>query len=357
MASKVEICDWNSDLAGEWNALFSEASAGTPFQSHAWLFAWWRAFGRGKQARILTLREGKDLVGLMPMVRARFPWRTLRPMGCGPSDYLEPLARSNYETALHAELSGYLEDVRDVELIDLQQVRETHPLAAFGHPSEWSEQARCLVLDLPDNFESYRQSLGKSMRYEVDRLRKEPFLSGEAHIDTASTAEQATQYFEIFESLHRARWKKRGLPGAFFLPRLVAFQKSFLASAVQEGLVSLDVLWHEQKPVGAIYVLHGPRADYFYQSGFDPSAKSLSPGTTLVAHAIRRAIENGRQQFDFLRGAEDYKRRWKPQNEWRNLRFVRALNPFGAVAENWSNVASSVEQRVRRRFEGRGVMG
>ena|SRR5438105_11909593 len=47
-----------------------------------------------------------------------------------------------------------------------------------------------------------------------------------------------------------------------------------------------------------------------YLSGFDPALARFSLGTLLVGHAIEEAVREGAEEFDFLRGQEDYKYRW-----------------------------------------------
>ncbi|HEY4593430.1 MAG TPA: GNAT family N-acetyltransferase, partial [Thermoanaerobaculia bacterium] len=87
---------------------------------------------------------------------------------------------------------------------------------------------------------------------------------------------------------------------------------------------------------------------YFYQSGFDPAHSALSPGTLLVAQAIRRAIEEGKTAFDFLRGDEPYKRRWKPQREYRTLRKIRAVAGIqGTFGARWNRMGSELKSKVR----------
>ena len=41
-----------------------------------------------------------------------------------------------------------------------------------------------------------------------------------------------------------------------------------------------------------------------------------SPGWVLLAHQIRWAIEQGRNEFDFMRGDEDYKYRFGASNQY-----------------------------------------
>ena len=50
---------------------------------------------------------------------------------------------------------------------------------------------------------------------------------------------------------------------------------------------------------------------WVYNSGLDPAAfGQLSLGVVLTAKAIEWATENGRSEFDFLRGNETYKYRF-----------------------------------------------
>ena len=52
-----------------------------------------------------------------------------------------------------------------------------------------------------------------------------------------------------------------------------------------------------------------------YNSGYDPQAyAALSPGIVLLTHLIKRAIEQRRATFDFLRGNETYKYRMGAQD-------------------------------------------
>ena len=63
--------------------------------------------------------------------------------------------------------------------------------------------------------------------------------------------------------------------------------------------------------IAALYGFHHATRTYYYLGGFDPEFKQYSPGTILIAHAIAEAIREGATEFDFLRGREDYKYRWR----------------------------------------------
>ena len=329
-------------MGEEWEALLLDAPTATPFATREWLATWWRFYGERKRTMAVEVREGEDLVGLYPLTVKGGPWRTLRAMGTGPSDYLHPLARQGYETRVAEAITPLLREIKGVDLIDLHGLREDAPLGGITT----DDQARCLVLDLPSTYDLFLATLGKSLRYDVRRLDKSPFKEGKATIET-----NPPDGMDVLFELHRARWRAKRLPGAF-VGRLVPFQRAWAEEAERKGYLWLSVLRVEGEPIGALYAMTVGRQVFYYQAGFAPTEGSISPGTLLVAHTIRRAVEEGKSRFDFLRGAEEYKRRWKPQHEFADRRAVIPLNARGRAGAAWIAQAAKVEARIRERFEG-----
>jgi CelD/BcsL family acetyltransferase involved in cellulose biosynthesis len=343
------------ELNSPWRDLVSHSPEASPFQTLEWQETWWRHFGGMREPQAFVVYEGDDLVGLMPLMRTRGPWRTLRPMGLGPSDYLHPLARVGYEDAVTACLLESMSTTKNVDLIDLHQIRETRALAA-SFVGTTIEQATCLVLDLPSSFDAYLGIIGKSLRYDVRKLDKSLFCTGRAVIERVQ-ADDIEQGMDILFDQHRMRWRRRGLPGAF-LGKAVRFHKEWSALAARNGWLRLSVLKLDGEPIGAIYAMALGGTTYYYQAGFDPAKGSVSPGTLLVAQTIRTAIEEGASQFDFMRGDEPYKRRWKPNHAYRNLRLIASANGVvGNLGSSWNRMGSRVEGRLRARLEGRGLIG
>ncbi len=350
--------DWAAELREPWRELADADPLATPFQSWEWQSLWFKHFGARKRPRVWTQWEGGQLIGLYPMVEVASPWRALRPMGCGPSDYLQPLARPGFERDVAEGTADFLRSEASNRLVDLQQLRETLPLAeALKREVRVFDQAMCLVLDLPASYDAYLKSLGKSLRYDVKRLEKSPFADGRAKIEPVGT-ENAAEGVDFFFEAHKKRWSKRGLPGAFMGSRIRDFHREWASVAAENGWLWMSLLTLDGVRIGAIYAMRFGKTCFFYQSGFDPAFSALSPGSLLVAQTIRRAIEEGLERFDFLRGDEPYKRRWKPQHAYANQRILMgsdsALAKLGA---KWNERAFAVEAKVRARFEGRGLRG
>jgi len=46
---------------------------------------------------------------------------------------------------------------------------------------------------------------------------------------------------------------------------------------------------------------------FLYNSGYDPSHRAANPGLVLIARSIGQAVDEGCEEYDFLRGTERYK--------------------------------------------------
>lgn len=283
------------------------------------------------------------------------PWRALRVVGTGQSDYLHALVRKGYASRVRETLWEQTSTLKDVDLIDFHQWRED-----FGPgPDDCDQltQATCLSIDLPSSYEQYLSTIGKSLRFDCRRLDKKPFSNNEARIVDSETI-GLDNALDAFFDLHASRWHKRGLPGAFAFKALQSFHKEAARRLAESGFLRLSVLEAEGSAVGAIYAMQVVGTRFFYQCGFDPEKKALSPGTLLVAHAIKSSIEEGSRSFDLMRGDEPYKRRWNPQHSKCNLRYIQSLSTGrGTVGRRINNATAQIEAKVRSRLEGRGLLG
>jgi CelD/BcsL family acetyltransferase involved in cellulose biosynthesis len=74
-------------LEEEWEELYHDCAAATPFQSWGWLYSWWEHFGEGHELRIVAVRSGELLVGILPfMIQRRFGFKRLLFIGVGITD-------------------------------------------------------------------------------------------------------------------------------------------------------------------------------------------------------------------------------------------------------------------------------
>ena len=104
-----------------------------------------------------------------------------------------------------------------------------------------------------------------------------------------------------------------GQPGCFANPSIETFLKAAVTELRREGKCELVIVQHDNQPLAAYLMFMDNNTAYMYQSGMDPDRVSLEPGYQVVVAALQRAIEKGYQRFDFMRGDEPYKARWKTE--------------------------------------------
>jgi CelD/BcsL family acetyltransferase involved in cellulose biosynthesis len=92
--------------------------------------------------------------------------------------------------------------------------------------------------------------------------------------------------------------------------RVRAFHRDAASGLERAGLLRLYLLRIAGRAAAAYYGFQAKRRSYAYLGGMDPAFAHASPGSLLLAHAMAEAASEGSTCFDFLRGAEAYKRDW-----------------------------------------------
>jgi CelD/BcsL family acetyltransferase involved in cellulose biosynthesis len=152
-------------LEPEWSALWKHSVTATPFQSPAWLIAWWTHFGNGA-LHVLALRGRGELVAVAPFFA--YPsaeGHVLSTIGAGITDYHDLLVLPEFaDVALHevgewlrrrsgwdrAAFEGRTDDAH------LLRLRSDATLEAMTEPGE-----ACPVLLLPEMLDAFWARRGR----------------------------------------------------------------------------------------------------------------------------------------------------------------------------------------------------
>lgn len=329
--------EWVRDLdrfAPEWRALHHACPEAHPFHSPEWVMAWYSTVGRLFWPRVLAGYEGRELVAVWPFAATLRTWYVA---GTGVSDYLEPLSRRLLTTDDISAMFDFLHEVRPA-MLDFHQLPEDFPPLPG---SQAFEQATCLRRTLPSTYGEFQKSLSASLRQDIRKANQNPDLRVEWV--------EGEQFLPIFFELHGKRWRSRRLPGAFVLSGRRRFHERFACGQDASDLRRFAVLWHGESAIGALYGMRSGNRAFFYQTGFDPDASKLSPGTALIAAFVERSIEEGAQVFDFLRGEEKYKQRWRPDRIRHNVRQIWPAE--SSVVAEVAKLHQKVDRWLRDRLE------
>jgi hypothetical protein len=376
-------------LQTHWNAISGES----PFRSWDWLATWWKHYGE-LQRRLLndgmqrTDRElhvvavydeadpspqpsprgrGSDwrLVGVAPwyLDRTIVKGNVLRWLGSGEvcTDHLSLICRPEHREQVAEQVAEVLADQCDEwDRLDLNAVDtdDYAIMALVAHLEEReciiSRQAAdsCWVLDLPSNWENYLASVSKSHRKQLRQAERRVIDSGRVAWHPVTNAAEFKTAWPVLVDLHQQRRKSLGETGCFASQAFHEFHHDVARRMLERGQLRLSWLELDGAPAAAEYHFADSQATYAYQGGVDPKRLDEEPGRLSTILCLRRAIEEGHQRFDFLRGDEPYKAHWRAErhatHDYRvvpNRRLARLRGrvlTFTGVVSDW--VRASVQQ-------------
>lgn len=357
-------------LRPAWEDLAARSATSEPMLQPFWLLPWWRVFGAsgGRRLRVLAMREGPRLVGLAPLLarthwyRPGLPFRRLELLGSGEaqedeicSEYIGVLAERGAEAKVARWLASALRSGRLGEWDELlmPDMAGDEPLlsALVSELSrtdlhiEVTTTSLAPYITLPTSFEAYLASLPSSRRYVVSRSLRdlEAWAGVEIALERAETREELAQGRALLESLHGERWRARGQDGVFGSRRFRAFHDEVIPALFERD--AIDLLWLRARgePLAALYNIVWQGKTYFYQSGRRLDLpKPIRPGIAIHALAIRRAIELGQREYDFLAGSSQYKTQLAFES--------RPLVKLRAVKSSWREQARLTLVGARKRL-------
>ena len=307
----------------EWNGLLSESISDVPFLRQEYLSAWWSTRGGGEweQAELFLVSacENDKLIGIAPLFLTKYEGQqTLMLLGSIEiSDYLDLIVRAD---DLPRFLPGLLDFLASDSALawsnlDWYNLPDDSPtLAALE-----AESAKCgwdfisepfrpsLSVPLPGDFEEYLMSIDKKQRHEIRRKMRRA-EADERDVRWYIVENESTLDVEIddFLSLMANDHHKE----EFLTEVMRAQMRTSVHAAFEAGWLQLAFMEADgQKIAGYLNFDYGNRI-WVYNSGLDFNFRDLSPGWVLLGYLLQWANENGRSEFDFMRGDEEYKYRF-----------------------------------------------
>ncbi|HYF46966.1 MAG TPA: GNAT family N-acetyltransferase [Acidimicrobiales bacterium] len=297
-------------LAIQWRRLQERGCVGTPFLTWEWFSALAESPTLGRHCVVLVVdRPGGQTVGVLPLEVVPDP-QGLRVVRCAAAadlgaDHLDVVAGPRDREEVAAAAARYVTRVLRWDMADFEGLLQGGALdRALQRELRWP---RCLslppeveqvaVLDLRS--EDARQRLARRSARGLKWVRRAgggfSSVTDPVHVGPA---------LETLMDLHNERFGERSV--VFSTPERRAFHLTAATRLAEAGMARVDRLSTADEDLALEYVLlHGERA-YGYQSAFRPGA-GHSPGRTAMCQSILAAAGQGRVEYDFLRGDEDYK--------------------------------------------------
>jgi CelD/BcsL family acetyltransferase involved in cellulose biosynthesis len=311
-----------------WNSLVEQSIADTPFSHHEYLSEWWKTLGGGEwktaQLGLISALENDELIGIAPLFITEYDGQqALMLVGSIEiSDYLDLIVRPD---DLPRFLSGLLDFLVSspagnwsaIDWYNLPDASST--LAALKTESErrgWTHHEEIYRptprIPLNGSFDEYLSRLDKKQRHEIRRKMRRAAESGRVRFYVVDkNADIETELDAFFHLMIQDPNK------AMFLKDMMRDQMSATIHAAQEeGYLWLGFLEVDGEKVAASLNFDYKNKLWGYNSGVSRTHMELSPGWVLLGHVIQWCCENGRYEFDFMRGDEDYKYRFGGVNRF-----------------------------------------
>ena len=319
------------ELEAAWEALWRDQSVPQPALEPQFVRLWCQHFGNASTLHAFAFWHDTELIGLSLLqrrrVRAGPGVHIARLQAVGGSDghgdgvWLPApgvLAADGWEpevaNALVTALSGAEAPRFDDCLLELQPpgpLLEGVVSAATERriPRDRTIQDTQLARRLPADWPALLTALPKKKRYALRRAETALAERGRLDWHRAATEPERQAGFALLMRLHGARWQHAGQPGVFAASRFSSFHRDYSRHLQAAGRLELQWLTLDDAPIAALYQLRCGNTQYLYQLGREPDLpNALQPGIAAVALAMRDAMANGIDHYDFMLGEAPYKR-------------------------------------------------
>lgn len=316
---RVQVCTSAEQLAqlrDPWNALLATAAENTPFVTHEWITAWWRAFGSGSSMYVITAWQDDELVAVAPLAytKQRMVGATRSVVTFMANEYSNRanfIVRDAPRAALEAILDHLLTAAPPWDLLQIEPVDEDSPVTqtflkiladrsqAFGI----EDSLRSPYLRLPATWAGLQEGMSPAFRKTLDRKQRKARQLGPSLRVRFHTDPDLREAFDIATQT----WQHAA---GTSIASTACLRQFYGELAAARNWLRLAILELDGKPISFEYNLLYEGVLYNLKLGYRPQFAALSPGLILQAAVLQHATEDGVRQYDFMGTDEGYKRHW-----------------------------------------------
>lgn len=304
----------------EWNLLLGRSRSDTVFLRWEWIHAWWNVFREGKALLILTAREGGRLVGVAPFYIDRAgPWGKRVVKLCSDGLYpdgLDAFAAPELEKEVMQGFWGHLRahapgwDILQGDHLQESALLRREGAVFDGYVSESEATARSHHFKLGPDFDGYLLAHPQLKRFALKKKEKRVFEAENVVYKKVEDGASLSKGLGDLFMLHDKRAGDKHIKTAFTSESVKRFHAALAPLFLAAGILRLQLLYHGEEAISAIYAFKYRNKMYVYQSGMDPRWKHLSAGMVQISLLLQQAFAEGLEEFDFLKGDESYKNLW-----------------------------------------------
>lgn len=320
------------DLKNEWNQLLEKSDTKSIFLTWEWLYCWWKHF-KGQNQLFIIIAKSKgngQILGIAPFyiektkVLGLFSVNKIKFLGTKQvgSDFLDFIIYPGKENEVLKAVYEYIKkhsplwDV--VEIGDIDHNSSSIGLLRIVLNGDFriiEKKAHiCPYLELKQNYEDLITHLSPNMRSSLKRRTKVLEEKYKVDFSIIDKKDEIGKHLNILFSLHNQRFvSKKGNTNnksSFMGHEIINFHRDVANCFVSKGWLKFYFLTRDSDTLACLYAFKYKDRLFYFQSGLNPQWEKLSPGAVLMGYCIKDAVRDDLKEFHYLRGNEQYKKRW-----------------------------------------------
>jgi CelD/BcsL family acetyltransferase involved in cellulose biosynthesis len=300
-----------------WRQTRSQLPWPCPFITPFWLETVVEHLGAAGDPLVLRVTRDRDLVGLLPLCHDGAKAFFLGiPDVC---DYQDAVLAPGHEAGAMEQVLAYLSE-KGIHRLELQTLRPdaalVNALTAIGNPDANPGSGGVGITrtasdvtyetELPESWEDYLMGLNGKQRHEVRRKLRRLETHGDYRYYPADPVQGLNGSVDRFLRLFHLNRKDKS---RFMDETMGGYFRALIDRLAQHDLLRLYFLEVAGRTVASVLCFDYLGTRYLYNSGYDARYQELSVGILSKVFSIGSGIESGCRRYDFLKGAETYKKR------------------------------------------------